>query len=233
MCPKHRNVHREIPVAAAITTCDGVCSLLKWHGPGRRTRSGPFNFQILQWCPRRPLKNERRSSRSAGPGWSDGGRWTAEAAVSRRRAERPRELGRVSFGAMTGWESWSAASFRSSKAERSADNRKTLERYHPEGPTYGMSKSEGQIPNWCRNVRRPNPHSAFGLRHSSFVIRHFLLLPRCNRSARLPAKEKARGASPRGSTSFVPDCEAAPAPGLSCRAQPVRVRPGTPVSCWP
>ncbi len=44
------------------------------------------------------------------------------------------------------------------------------------------------------------------------------MLPRCNRSARLPAKEKARGASPRGSTNFVPDCEAARAPGLSSRA---------------
>ena len=28
VCPKHRNVHREMPVATAIMTCDGVRSLL-------------------------------------------------------------------------------------------------------------------------------------------------------------------------------------------------------------
>jgi len=28
VCPKHRNDHREMPVATAITTCAGTCSLL-------------------------------------------------------------------------------------------------------------------------------------------------------------------------------------------------------------
>ena len=40
VCPKHRNVHRETPVAAAITTCDGVV-LFPFSIPGR----GPAGFR--------------------------------------------------------------------------------------------------------------------------------------------------------------------------------------------
>ncbi len=59
---------------------------------------------------------------------------------------------------------------------------------------------------------------------------NFILLSRCNRFAHLPAKERARGASPRESANLVePLCLSSHRAGFVNPHTSVRVRPGAPV----
>ena len=73
------------------------------------------------------------------------------------------------------------------------------------------------------------------LRHGRFrlgCINHFLdKLPRCKSPACRCAKAKVRGASPRGSTSFIPPWQSEQCTSFVKKTMPVRLRPEDPFYC--